>query len=184
MGRATADFERYAEAAGLPLPPAGALAGYATEVLAKIPALRAQCDGDAERLHALREMESIARGLLAWIELAAERPRPLGQARAVFTTHAEAAGLPVPPQGELGEYAAEMMAQIPALRAESDGETLHALQAMEKAARALLRWSGKTSPKPAGTQRPANHQLEQRAALRRAAMRAKPRSTAQDGWED
>ncbi len=184
MGRATADFERYAETAGLPLPPAGALAGYAEEVLAKIPALRARCGEGGDRLHALREMESIARGLLAWIELAAERPRPVGQARAVFTTHAEAAGLPVPPQGELGEYAADVLAQIPALRAGCGEETLRHLQAMEKAAHALLRWLEKTSPKPARPQRPPNHQLEQRAALRRAAMRAKPHSTAQDGWAD
>lgn len=178
MGRATDDFTRYAETAGLPLPPAGALAGYATEVLAKIPALRAQCD-DSARLHALKEMEAVAVGLLRWIELAAERPRPLGQARAVFTTHAEAAGLPMPPQGELGEYAAEMLAQIPALRAGCDEETLHHLEAMEKAARALVRWLRKPPPKPVGPQRPANHQLEQRAA-----MRAESRSTAQDGWED
>ncbi len=183
MGRATDDFTRYAETAGLPLPPVGALAGYATKVLAEIPALRAQCD-DSARLHALMEMESIAAGLLRWIELAAATPRPVGQARAVFTTHAEAAGLPAPPQGELGGYATEVLAQIPALRPGSDGETLHHLQAVEKAARALLRWIWKTSPKPAGTQRPANHQLEQRAALRRAAMRAKPRSTVQDGWAD
>lgn len=184
MGRATDDFTRYAEAAGLPLPPAGALAGYATEVLTKIPTLRAQCD--AERLHALREMESIAVGLLRWIELASERPRPVGQARAVFTTHAEAAGLPAPPQGELGGYAMELLAQIPALRVgcDDDSETLHELQAMEKAARALVRWLGKPQPKPAGTPVPATHRLEQRAALRRAAMRAKPRSTVQDGWED
>jgi len=184
MGRATDDFTRYAEAAGLPLPPDGALAGYATEVLTKIPALRAQCGGDAERLHALREMESIARGLLRWIELAPERPRPLGRARAVFTTHAEAAGLPVPPPGELGEYATEVLAQIPALRPGCGEETLRHLQAMEKAAHALLRWLEKTSPKPARPQLPANHRLEQRAALRRAAMRAKPHSTVQDGWAD
>jgi len=180
MGRATDDFTRYAKAAGLPLPPVGALAGYATKVLAEIPALRAQCD-DSTRLRALMEMESVAVGLLRWIEQAAATPRPVSRARAVFTTHAEAAGLPVPPQGELGGYAAEVLAQISALRA---GETLHHLQAVEKAARALLRGLGKPPPKPAGTQLPANHQLEQRAALRRAAMRAKPRSTVQDGWAD
>lgn len=183
MGRATRDFERHAEAAGLPLPPVGALAGYATEVLAKIPALRAQCDS-ITHLHALREMESIAVGLLRWIELAAETPRPVGRARAVFTTHAEAAGLPVPPQGELGEYAREVLAKIPVLRDNSDSETLHHLQAMEKAAAALLRWIEKPQPKPAGTPVPANHRLERRAALRRAAMRAQPLSTVQDGWAD
>lgn len=180
MGRARTDFERYAEAAGLPLPPAGALATYATEVLAKIPALRAQRDDDAERLHALREMESIARGLLRWIELSAEIPQPVSRARVVFTTRAEAAGLPVPPPGELSGYATDALAQIPALCLRCDEETLHALQAVQKAARALLRWVGKPLPKPTGEPVSAAHQPGSRAARRQA----KALSAWQDGWED
>ncbi len=184
-GRARTDFERYAETAGLPLPPAGAVAGYATEVLGKIPALRARCgEDDEETLHALREMESIARGLLRWIELAAEIPQPVSRARAVFTIHAEAAGLPVPPPGELSGYATDALSKIPALRAGCDEEMLHHLQAVQKSARALLRWIGKPLPQPAGVPVPAAHQLGTRAARRRAAMRAKSRSAVQDGWAD
>lgn len=179
-GRARTDFERYAETAGLEGPPAGALAGYATEVLAKIPALRARCGEDGDRLHALREMESIARGLLRWIELAAEIPQPVSRARAVFTTRAEAAGLPVPPPGELSGYATDALSKIPALCTSSDEETLHALQAVQKAARALLRWVGKPLPQPAGEPVPAARQLGTRAARRQA----KSLFAWQDGWED
>jgi len=171
MGRAREDFERYAEAAGLPLPPQGALA--------EIPALRAQCDGDAERLHALREMESISRGLLRWIELAAEVPKPVSRARAVFTTHSEAAGLPVPPPGELSGYATDVLTKIPALRTGCDDETLHALQAVQSAARALLRWVGKPLPKPTGE--PVSAAIPGTRAARR---HAKALSAWQDGWED
>jgi len=108
----------------------------------------------------------------------------MGRATDDFTRYAKAAGLPLPPAGALAGYATKVLAEIPALRAGSDGETLHHLLAMDKTARALLRWIGKPPPKPAGTPVPANHRLEQRAALRRAAMRAKPRSTVQDGWAD
>lgn len=178
-GRVRTDFERYAETAGLEPPPAGALAGYAEEVLTKIPALRAQCE-DGNCLHSLREMESIARGLLRWIELSAEIPKPVSRARAVFTTRAEAAGLPVPPPGELSGYATEALSKIPALCTSCDEETLHALQAVQKAARALLRWVGKPLPQPAGELVPAARQLGTRAARRQA----KSLSAWQDGWED
>jgi len=69
MGRAREDFERYAEAAGLEPPPRGKLAEYAADVLAQVPRLLAgSSDADEERHHALREMENVANGLLAWIE--------------------------------------------------------------------------------------------------------------------
>jgi len=69
MGRAREDFERYAETAGLEPPPRGKLAEYATDVLAQVPRLLASSGDDAEeRHHALREMENVATGLLAWIE--------------------------------------------------------------------------------------------------------------------
>lgn len=74
-------FTAHAEAAGLEPPPAGALASYAEEVLAQIPALRARCgEDDEERHHALREMETAAQDLLTWI---ADKPthRPSRAAR-------------------------------------------------------------------------------------------------------
>jgi len=74
-GRAREAFERYAEAGGLEGPPLGGLAGYADEVVAQAPALRAQCgEADDEALHALRECEAAARGLLSWIEDTPDRP--------------------------------------------------------------------------------------------------------------
>ncbi len=89
-------------------PPAGGLESYATEVVSQVRALRGRChEGDDERLHHLQEMESAARGLLAWIE--EPPPRPPRRAK-------------TPP-----------------------------------------------APKPL----PAAHQLEQRAAQRRAAMRSR-----------
>lgn len=68
MGREREDFERHHEAAGLEGPPRGKLEEYATDVLAQIPRLLASGDDDDERSHALRAMESVARGLLRWIE--------------------------------------------------------------------------------------------------------------------
>ena len=90
MGRARDTFERHWEAAGLSEgPPAGALADYAEDVLTQIPALRARChDDDEEKLHALRMMENVASGLLAWI--ANKPPKP---ARAAHGTPAP----PTPP---------------------------------------------------------------------------------------
>jgi len=80
-GRARLVFSAHAEAAGLEPPPTGALAGYAEEVVAQVPALRARCgEDDEEALHALREMETAAQDLLTWI---ADKParRPSRAAR-------------------------------------------------------------------------------------------------------
>lgn len=76
MGRAREAFERYAEAAGLEPPPAGALAAYAEEVVSQAPALRARCSeaDDEEMMFALRECEAAARGLLRWIQDTPARP--------------------------------------------------------------------------------------------------------------
>jgi hypothetical protein len=194
MGHSRVAFERYAVTAGMEPPPRGALAGYATEVLAKIPALRVGSDGDAERLHALRQMENAARGLLDWIEQEAATPRPVWRARAAFKRYAEAAGLEPPPRDALAEYATDVLSKIPALRVGSDGgENLrHAQREMETAARRLLNWIEKTSPwsaraakvPPAPPRVPAADRLAIRAAHRRAAMRAHPTPTVQDGWAD
>ncbi len=92
MGRAREAFERYSEAAGLEPPPRGALAGYAEEVVAQAPALRADCGEDDEVLHALREMENAARGLLAWCEQEAAATRTSRAARGT----ARATKTPVP----------------------------------------------------------------------------------------
>jgi len=74
-GRARAAFAANAETAGLEPPPRGALAGFAEETLAQIPRLRAGCgDDDDEKLHALRECEAAARGLLSWIENTPPKP--------------------------------------------------------------------------------------------------------------
>jgi len=67
-GRARAAFTQHHEAAGLEYPPAGALAGYAEDVLAQVPALRNRCgEEEEEKHHALREMETAAQELLTWI---------------------------------------------------------------------------------------------------------------------
>lgn len=108
-----------------------------------------------------------------------------GRARKTFEQHAEAAGLEGPPRGGLAGYAEEVvLAQIPALRGrctEGDDERLHHLQEMESAARGLLSWIEEPPPRPprraktppAPQSPPAEHRLEQRAALRRAAMRSR-----------
>lgn len=80
-GRARGVFTAHAEAAGLEGPPAGALAAYAEEVVAQVSTLRARCpEGDDEKLHHLREMETAAQDLLTWI---ADKParRPSRAAR-------------------------------------------------------------------------------------------------------
>ncbi len=80
-GRARLLFTQHHEAAGLEPPPAGALAGYAEEIMAQVPALRARCgEDDEETHHALREMETAAQDLLTWI---ADKParRPSRAAR-------------------------------------------------------------------------------------------------------
>ena len=80
-GHARILFTQHHEAAGLEGPPAGALAGYAEEIVSQVSALRARCgEDDEERLHALREMETAAQDLLTWI---ADKPaiRPSRAAR-------------------------------------------------------------------------------------------------------
>lgn len=80
-GHARILFTQHHEAAGLEGPPAGALAGYAEDVLAQVPGLRARCgEDDEEKHHALREMENAAQDLLTWI---ADKParRPSRAAR-------------------------------------------------------------------------------------------------------
>jgi len=80
-GRARLVFTQHHEAAGLEGPPAGALAGYAEEIVAQVPRLLASSgDDEEERHHALREMETAARDLLTWI---ADKPatRPSRAAR-------------------------------------------------------------------------------------------------------
>lgn len=80
-GRARELFTQHHEAARLEGPPRGALASYAEEIVAQVPALRARCgEDDEETLHALREMETAARDLLQWI---ADKParRPSRAAR-------------------------------------------------------------------------------------------------------
>ncbi len=76
-GRARQTFQTHAEAAGLEPPgPRGGLQAYAEETLGQIPRLRARCsDDEEEKMHALREMENAARGLLEWIEQEASAPR-------------------------------------------------------------------------------------------------------------
>lgn len=111
----------------------------------------------------------------------------MGRARDAFIQHCEGAGLEGPPSGGLADYAEGVLAQVPTLRGrcpEGDDERQHHLQEMESAARGLLAWiedpparpprRAKTPPAPTPT--PAAHQLEQRAAMRRAAMR-RPRAT-------
>lgn len=96
-GRARQVFEQYAEAAGLDPAPRGALAEYVADLLGRVPQLRALCDeADEERLHALRECEAAAAGLLAYFEREQARPsratrRP---ARAAKTPPAPAAQVP------------------------------------------------------------------------------------------
>lgn len=96
-GRARKTFEQHAEAAGLEGPPRGALASYAEEdVLTQIPRLLAACgEDDDERRHALREMESAARGLLDWITDTPDR-RPARASRAARGTPVQAT-TPTPP---------------------------------------------------------------------------------------
>jgi len=80
-GRARLVFTAHHETAGLEPPPAGALAGYAEEIVSQVPTLRARCgEDDEEKLHALREMETAAQDLLTWI---ADKPahRPSRAAR-------------------------------------------------------------------------------------------------------
>lgn len=64
------------------LPPAGALAGYAEEVVSQVSTLRNRCteEEDDEKLYHLREMETAAQDLLQWI---ADKPahRPSRAAR-------------------------------------------------------------------------------------------------------
>lgn len=89
-GRARMVFLAHAEAAGLEPPPAGALAGYAEDVLAQVPSLRARCgEDDEETHHALRECETAAQDLLSWI---ADKPaiRPSRAARGKVTPAATA----------------------------------------------------------------------------------------------
>jgi len=84
MARSRAVLVAHAAAAGLEEPPSrGKLGDYATtEVLAKIPALRAVSDGDAERLSALCEMENAARELLERVEDSAPTyPQPPRRAK-------------------------------------------------------------------------------------------------------
>ncbi len=93
-GRARAVFTAHAEAAGLEPPPAGALAGYAEEVVSQVPRLLASSgEDDEERHHALRSMETAARDLLTWI---ANKPatRPSRAARGAPTP----AATPTPAQ--------------------------------------------------------------------------------------
>jgi len=107
-GRARAAFAANAETAGLEPPPRGALAGYAEETLAQIPQLRARCgDDDDEKLHALRECEAAARGLLSWIEDTPAR-RPSRASRAARGTPAQA-GTPAPaPRASRSKFAGEL----------------------------------------------------------------------------
>lgn len=105
-----------------------------------------------------------------------------GRARAVFTAHAETAGLEPPPRGALASYAEDTLNQVPALRArcgEDDEERLHALREMETAARDLLQWiadkpahrpsrAARGRPAPAATPTPTPAQL---ASTRAASVR-------------
>jgi len=89
-GRARAVFTAHAETAGLEGPPRGALASYAEEILAQVPALRARCgEDDEETHHALREMEAAAVGLLAWVEQEGAVPRPSRAARGTARSAAQ-----------------------------------------------------------------------------------------------
>jgi len=116
-----------------------------------------------------------------WTEVA-------GRARETFSRYAEAAGLEPPPRGKLENYAAELLAQIPALLAaagEGEGERRHALTEMHAAAAGLLAYiEGEQARRPSraarGTARaakspptPAVTRLADRAAARRAAMRSR-----------
>ncbi len=96
-GRVRTDFERYADTAGLEPPPAGALAGYAEEVLNQVPMLRAQCgEADEEKMHALHEMEAAAQDLLQWIaDKPAHRPSRAARGAPAPTT------TPTPPPAQL-----------------------------------------------------------------------------------
>jgi len=96
-GRAREAFEQHHETAGLEPPPRGGLAGYAEEVVAQAPTLRARCgEADDEKLHALTEMQAAAAGLQAYIE--GEQARPSrsmrGAARAANTTPASPSQTP------------------------------------------------------------------------------------------
>ncbi len=97
-GRARQTFQTHAETAGLEPPgQRGGLQDYAEETLGQIPRLRARCsDDDEEKMHALREMEAAARGLLAWIEQEAAAPRRAksGPARTAKTPQVPAAQVP------------------------------------------------------------------------------------------
>lgn len=95
-GRARQVFDQHWEAAGLSEgPPRGALAGYSEETLGRILVLRARCsEADDEQLHALRECESAAAGLLAWIEQEGAAPRRAKTARATKTLPTPAAQAP------------------------------------------------------------------------------------------
>jgi len=94
-GRARQVFQTHAETAGLEPPgQRGGLQGYAEETLGLIPRLRSGCsDDDEEKMHALREMEAAARGLLAWVEQEAAAPRRAksGPSRAAKTPPTPAA---------------------------------------------------------------------------------------------
>jgi len=91
MGRPRETFSRFAEAAGLEPPPRGALASYAEEIVAQAPRLLADGGDDTEeRHHALRECESAAQGLLAWVEQEGAAPRRAKTARATKTAQVPA----------------------------------------------------------------------------------------------
>ncbi len=87
MARSREVFLAHAAAAGLPTPPLrGKIGGYATGVLAQIPALRVVSDGDSDRRHHLQAMENGARDLLARVEAsAAQRQRPPRRAKVTPT---------------------------------------------------------------------------------------------------
>lgn len=120
-----------------------------------------------------------------WTEVA-------GRARKTFEQHAETAGLEPPPRGKLENYAAELLAQIPQLRAgcsEGADEKLHALTEMQAAAAGLLayiegeqargaaraaRGTARVAKAPVpAAQASAATRLAARAAARRAAMRGR-----------
>ena len=112
MGRARKTFERYAEAAGLEGPPPGKLENYAAEALGQIRRLRARCGEDDEALHALREMENAARGLLAWCEQEAAAPRPSRAARGTARTAKTPAPAAQAPAARLADRAAARRAAM------------------------------------------------------------------------
>lgn len=110
-----------------------------------------------------------------------------GRARAAFAAHAETAGLEPPPRGKLENYATDVLAQIPKLRAgcgDGDEGMLTALTEMQAAAAGLLAYIEGEQARPSRAARrparaaktpptPAVTRLADRAATRRAAMRSR-----------